>query len=257
MDINAYIPQNLQDKLFKILEGHSFSNKKDGLPFACPCNNDIESILSIPKVKDTLEAVVDKYYGYQLEDITKEGIALTCSNYPRLYNTLEECCKCLDVQIRPKVILTKRIQGFNALSVGNDSNPMILLSMKSAVSLPEGELKFLLGHELGHILQKNMICHTVSGLLLNLKQKSEILGTMIADLIEMPLNEWCRSNEYTADRAGLICCKDMNHVYSLMAKVKRYERKSMAPQLMELYKDHPFIDNRIEKVNEFSIAIQV
>lgn len=251
MSTNVGISQKLQNKLSRILEGYSFSYKKDGLPFAYPCDNGMESILSIPKVKDTLEAVVDKFYGYQLEDIKKEGIALTCSNYPRLYNTLEECCKCLNVQVQPKVILTKRIQGFNALSVGNDSTPMILLSMKSAVCLPDGELKFLLGHELGHILQRNMICHTVSGLLLNLKQKSEILGTMIADLIEMPLKEWCRINEYTADRAGLICCKDMSHVYSLMERVKRYERKSMAPRLMELYKDHPVIDNRIEKMENF------
>jgi len=252
VNINISIPEFLQDKLLKIFEGHSFSNKRDELPFAYPCDNGIESILSISKVKDALEVVVDKYYGYQLEDIKKEGIALTYSNYPRLYNTFEECCKRLNVQVLPNVILTKRMLGLNALSVGNDSNPMILLSMRSAVSLPEGELKFLLGHELGHILQKNMICHTVSGLLLNLKQKSEILGTMIADLIEMPLNEWCRSNEYTADRAGLICCKEINHVYSLMAKVKRYERKSMVPHLMELYKDHPFIDNRMKKINDFA-----
>ena len=247
MDVGILnIPSGLKNKLANVLECGSFFKTKDELPYAYPCNNYIETILSIPKVKETLGAIVDKYYGHQLEGIKKEGIALTCSNYPHLYNTLEECCQCLKVQVRPKVILTKRIQGFNALSVGNDSNPMILLSMKSAVCLSEGELKFLLGHELGHILQKNMICHTVSGLLLNLKQKSEILGTMIADLIEMPLKEWCRSSEYTADRAGLICCKEMEYVYSLMARVKRYERKSMAPQLMELYKDHPFIDKRVE-----------
>lgn len=252
MNINISIPESLQDKLIKILEGHSFSNRRNGLPFACPCDNGIESILSISKVKDALEVIVDKYYGYQLEDFKKEGVALTCGNYPRLYNTFEECCKCLNVQTRPEVILTRRIQGINALSVGNDSQAMILLGMKSVVCLPEGELKFLLGHELGHILQKNMICHTVSGLLLNLKQKSEILGTMIADLIEMPLKEWCRSNEYTADRAGLICCKDVKHVYSLMERVKQYERKSMVPHLMELYKDHPFIDNRMKKINDFA-----
>lgn len=255
MDINVYISRDHQYILSKILERYSFSNKKDELSFAYPSENYMETILSIPKVKSTLESIVNEYYGHQLEDFKKEGVALTCGNYPRLYNTFEECCKRLNVQVLPKVILTKRLQGFNALSVGNDSNPMILLSMRSAVSLPEGELKFLLGHELGHILQKNMICHTVSGLLFNLKKKSEILGTMIADLIEMPLKEWCRNSEYTADRAGLLCCQDMNHVYSLMAKVKRYERKSMAPRLMELYKDHPFIDNRIKKVNEFYLTL--
>lgn len=256
MDVGILnIPSGLKNKLAKVLEGGSFFNAKNEIPFAYPCENYVENVLSIPQVKDVLETVADKYYGHQLEDIKKEGISLTCSNYPRLYSTLEECCKCLNVKVQPEVILTKRIQGFNALSVGNDSNPMILLSMKSAVCLPEGELKFLLGHELGHILQKNMICHTVSGLLLNLKQKSEILGTMIADLIEMPLKEWCRCNEYTADRAGLLCCKDMSHVYSLMERVKRYERKSMAPKLMELYKDHPFIDNRMNMLIKYELEV--
>lgn len=242
----------LQNKLTDVLEGNSFFKTKDELPFAYPCQNYMELILSIPGVKNTLESIVDDYYGHQIENIKKVGVPVTSTAYPCLYNTIKECCKCLDVGQQPEVILTRRIQGINALSVGSDSNPMILLSMKSAICLPVGELKFLIGHELGHILQKNMICHTVSGLLLNLKQKSEILGTMIADLIEMPLKEWCRCSEYTADRAGLMCCKDMEYVYSLMAKVKRYERQSMAPQLMELYKDHPFIDKRLEKLKAYS-----
>lgn len=238
--------ETFQDKLTNFLEGNSFFKIKNELPFAYPCESYLETILSIPRVKSTLESIVNDYYGHQIENIKKEGVPVTSTAYPRLYNTIKECCKCLDVYQQPEVILTRRIQGINALSVGSDSKPMILLSLKSAICLPEGELKFLIGHELGHILQKNMICHTVSGLLFNLKQKSEILGTMIADLIEIPLKEWCRSSEYTADRAGLICCKDMEYVYSLMAKVKRYEHQSMAPQLMELYKDHPFINKRME-----------
>lgn len=247
MDIGILnIPSDLKNKLSNVLEGGSFLKTRKEIPFAYPCENYMEAILSIPRVKSTLESIVNEYYGHQIEDIYKESVPVTSTTYPRLCNTIKECCISLNIEQQPKVILIQRIQGINALSIGNDAEPMILLSMKSAICLPEGELKFLIGHELGHILQKNMICHTVSGLLLNLKQKSEILGTMIADLIEMPLKEWCRCSEYTADRAGLICCKDMEYVYSLMAKVKRYERQSMAPQLMELYKDHPFIDKRVE-----------
>lgn len=238
-----------------MLEGYSFFKTENKLPFAYPCDNYIETILSIPRVKRTLESIVNKFYGHQIESIKKEGVPVTSITYPRLCNTIKECCNSLNIEQLPKVILTQRIQGINALSVGNDTEPMILLSMKSAISLPEGELKFLIGHELGHILQKNLICHTVSGLLFNLKQKSEILGTMIADLIEMPLKEWCRCNEYTADRAGLICCKDMSHVYSLMERVKRYERKSMAPRLMVLYKDHPFIDNRLKMLIKYELEM--
>lgn len=252
LSTNSNILQTLHRDLVDVLEGNSFFKAKNELSFAYPCENYLEAILSIPRVKSTLESIVKEFYGHQIESIKKEGALVASTTYPRLYNTIKECCECLNISLQPKVILTKRIQGINALSVGSDSNPIILLSMKSAICLPVGELKFLIGHELGHILQKNMICHTVSGLLLNLKQKSEILGTMIADLIEMPLKEWCRSSEYTADRAGLICCKEMEYVYSLMAKVKRYERQSMAPQLMELYKDHPFIDKRLEKLKAYS-----
>lgn len=254
MDIGILnIPSDLKNKLANVLEGNSFFKTENKLPFAYPCDNYIETILSIPRVKSTLESIVNKFYGHQIESIKKEGVPVTSITYPRLCNIIKECCISLNIEQQPKVILTQRIQGINALSVGNDTEPMILLSMKSAISLLEGELKFLIGHELGHILQKNMICHTVSGLLHNLKQKSEILGTMIADLVEMPLKEWCRCNEYTADRAGLICCKDMEYVYSLMAKVKQYERKSMAPQLMELYKDHPFIDKRVEMLKSWGL----
>lgn len=253
MDIGKQnITSDLKNKLASVLEGSSFFMTRNEIPFAYPCENYVETILSIPRVKSTLELIVNGFYGHQIENIKKEIVLVTSIAYPRLFNTIEECCNSLNVELQPKVILTKRIRGINALSVGNDIEPMILLSMKSAICLPEGELKFLIGHELGHILQKNMICHTVSGLLLNLKQKSEILGTMIADLIEMPLKEWCRCNEYTADRAGLICCKDMQHVYSLMAKVKLYEQKSRAPQLMELYKDHPFIDKRVKMLESWS-----
>lgn len=241
----------LQNEQTNASEGNSLFKTKNELPFAYPCENYMETILSIPRVKSMLESIVNDYYGHQIESIKKEGVPVTSTAYPHLYNTIKECYGRLNVWKQPEVVLTKQIRGINALSVGNDLKPMILLSMKSAICLPEGELKFLIGHELGHILQENMICHTVSGLLINLKKKSEILGTMIADLIEMPLKEWCRCNEYTADRAGLICCKDMQHVYSLMAKVRQYERKSMAPQLMELYKVHPFIDKRVEMLEHW------
>lgn len=256
MDIGILnIPSGLKNKLSNVLEGGSFLKIRKEIPFAYPCANYMETILSIPRVKSTLESIVNEYYGHQIENIKKEGVLVTSTTYPHLYNTIKECCNCLNIAQQPEIILTKRLQGINALSVGTDTKPMILLSMKSAICLPEGELKFLIGHELGHIIQKNMICHTVSGLLLNLKQKSEILGTMIADLIEMPLKEWCRCNEYTADRAGLLCCKDMSHVYSLMERVKRYERKSMAPRLMELYKDHPFIDNRLKMLTKYELEV--
>ena len=76
----------------------------------------------------------------------------------------------------------------------------------------------MIGHELGHILQKNLICHTIKGLLDNLNSKSEILGPIVSDLIEVPLNQWYRCSEYTADRAGLMCTRNIKFIESNFSK---------------------------------------
>lgn len=75
----------------------------------------------------------------------------------------------------PEVYITNQLKGINALSVGTDSAPIIPISRKTVISLSDGELKFMIGHELGYILQKNLMCHTIKGLFDNLNSKSEIL----------------------------------------------------------------------------------
>lgn len=172
------------------------------------------------------------------------------ANYPRLYDILRSCYETLKVEVVPEVYITNQLKGINALSVGTDAAPIILISRKAVISLSDGELKFMIGHELGHILQGNMVWHMASGLLHIMKDKALFVGPMIADLIESPLKEWCRTSEFAADQMGLRCCRDITHVYSLMAKVKHGERKSMAPELAELYRGHPFIDSRIEMLEK-------
>lgn len=87
----------------------------------------------------------------------------------------------------PEVYVTNQLKGINALSVGTDDAPIILISRKAMISLSDGELKFMIGHELGHIFQKNLMCHTIKGLLDKLNSKSEILGPIVSDLIDVSL----------------------------------------------------------------------
>ncbi len=230
----------------------SFKAEEDTLPYAYPCDNYIKKILSNQIVRSKLQKTVDKYYKSQIDDIITNGSEVTSITYPSLFEIFEYCCSKLQVSSHPKLYITNRLRGINALSVGSDETPIILLSYKCSMCLSEGELKFIIGHELGHILQKNLMCHTAKGLMDNLHKKSDVLGTIVADIIEVPLNQWCQSSEYTADRAGLICCEDLSCLDML---IKRFSNKSRLTKIEQDYFDlnmsHTNFDARSSKLKEF------
>ena len=216
-----------------------------------PQNNYITKILSMPLVTNGLQDLIDKYYSIQIKEIKATAQTVNCITFPRVNEIKQICINQLQIKERPKILITKELRDINALALHIDKQPYILLSPKACISLSDGELKFLLGHELGHIMQGNMVCHLANGLLQNLQDKRTVLGVWLADLIEIPLKDWCRDNEYKADITGLMCCQDIEHVYSLMAKVAKTEQNSIAPSLMEIYKDHPMLANRLKRLEQY------
>ena len=211
----------------------------------------LPSLLSTSVVQRGLQKLVDKHYSHHLEEIKKTAQKVNFISFPRLNEIHRECVAQLKITEKTNLLITNHIKGINALALQIDKQPHILLSPKAAICLSDGELKFLLGHELGHIMQGNLVCHVANGLLQNVQKKADVLGVMLADMIEVPLKDWCRENEYRADIAGLKCCQDIEHVYALMAKVAKSEQQSMAPSLMEIYKDHPMIANRLKRVEKY------
>lgn len=163
----------------------------------------------------------------------------------------------MNVEEIPEVYITHHLKGINALSVGTDSAPIILISRKAVISLPDGEMKFMIGHELGHILQKNLMCHTIKGFLDNLYNKSEILGPIVSDLIDIPLNQWYRCAEYTADRAGLMCARSIFHIKSLFTRIcnTNIKETNQIARYFELSNIHPMYNSRLNQLEQF-ISLQ-
>lgn len=235
-----------------------FSQKKEALPpYAYLCNNYMNSILLNGLVRKTLQLFVDKYCKEQIRNIKYTGQLVSQANYPHFYDILQSCYTALNVKEIPEVYITNQLKGINALSVGTDSSPIILISRKAVIILSDGELKFMIGHELGHILQKNLMCHTIKGLLDNLSNKSEILGPIVSDLIDVPLNQWYRCAEYTADRAGLICAENISNIKSLFRKLGNTNIKetNQIARYFELSNIHPTYNNRLNQLEQF-ISLQ-
>lgn len=235
-----------------------FESKDDVLPYAYPCENYIKTILSNKLVRKVLQGTIDRFYSHQIEDIQATGQEVTSDSYPELYSIVNDCYERLNMVDKPLVMISPQLKGINALTVGTDKKPIILLSRKAVMQLCDGELKFLIGHECGHVLQQNLVCHTVKGLLDNLKNTSEIVGGMVDDTINMPLNQWHRCSEITADRTGLICCKDFDYAKQIFSGIGSHfgefsydTTKDSLQGLLELNCVHPMLKKRLLALEKF------
>lgn len=214
-------------------------------------NNYIGTFVENPITKQCLRAVADHYYADQLDDILGRATELTEYTYPTLHQIYIECCDQLGLYHHPRAYVTSSLQGINALSLEVKGMKVVLISIISAMRLTPQEQAFLIGHELGHHQQGNLVCHTVNGLIENFSSKSEIFGPIVSDAIEVPLKRWCRCSEFNADRAGYLCCKDINSTKSLFLKAGMIEKPSTYLHYKEIGDDHPMLITRYNKILEY------
>ena len=219
--------------------------------YTYPCDNIATSILENSYAQSVLQGIAKKFYGNQICEIIKTGSKLSRTNYPRLYNNYISCCSALEMSENPEVYITSRLHDINALSVETEK-PIIMISLKAVACLNDKEMRFLLGHELGHVSCGHLAVHVLQGILQDINQRSELLGAFLARIIENPLNQWYRASELTADRAGLICCKNVDSVVSLFKRLGLYTPKY---SVMELWVDHPFVQTRIQEIENYSKTI--
>lgn len=219
-------------------------------------NDDYLSVvLNNTVTRKCLKAIADKYYATQVEDIIKLSTELTQQSYPYVFNVFKHCILSLKIKEVPSVFITDKLKGINALSIEIQGKQIILLGRKTTMLLTESELTFLLGHELGHHQQGNLVCHTVNGLMNNLVKASDIFGPMILDAVEMPLKRWCKQSEFNADRAGYLCCKNIIAVKSLFVKLGMIEIPNSFHHYKETSDDHPMFITRYNQLLKYKKSI--
>lgn len=213
-------------------------------------DNYMGDLLDNPLTKSILRRIADSYYGKQLDALIDEATALSPDTYPSLFNVFEQCCETLGIVNPPEVYVTGKMRGINALSLEVDGDQLILLGTQ-VVCLSPDEQAFLLGHELGHHQQGNLVCHTVNGLMGNLNNASEIFGPLLLDTIEVPLKRWCRCSEFNADRAGYLCCQNPDAILHLFQRLGMRRSVTAYAQYQELASSHPLLPTRWTTLSEY------
>jgi Zn-dependent protease with chaperone function len=128
--------------------------------------------------------------------------------FPALHFLLRDACRVLDAAETPEMFV-RADPTLNAMTIGLDK-PIIVLNSALVDLLEEDELRFVIGHELGHALSGHAVYRTLLERLINMTGvlNSVPLGGLGVRAIIAALYEWSRKSELSADRAGLLATQD-------------------------------------------------
>jgi len=155
----------------------------------------------------------------------------------------------------------------NAATFGTNEESVIMIHSALVDHFSDQELLSVIGHECGHIHNNHVIYLTA---LHYLRMMAGALISYALGPAEMALMSWLRRAEITCDRAGLLCCKDLDastraltklalgssKLYdqlNLEAFVEQYEEmKEGIGRYAEVRASHPFLPKRVIALRYFA-----
>ena len=161
-----------------------------------------------------------------------DAVLIGPTQRPQLYAMYKEVLEALDWpetgQPEPQLYVTQTpIANAGAVGFGN---PFIVISSGTLELLEPEEQRFVLAHEVGHIITGHTTYRTIAVIVLFFGMSALPLLASIALLpFQLALLEWYRKSELSADRAGLLGTQDTRT--SLMTFLKLAGGRSLGDEI--------------------------
>lgn len=202
-------------------------------------------------------------------DLLGSAVKVGPTQFPRIHAITARCAKTLGIPA-PQVYIIPRMDSFNAATFGTDDDAFIMVHALLAEQFSDEELTFVIGHECGHIQNNHVVYLTT---LYRIEQILKLSAGLLAPLlapVQLALQSWARAAEITCDRAGLLCCKDLDVAVRSFARLaigssRLFEEMNLDAYLDqlregregigrvgELTKTHPYATKRIEALRLFA-----
>lgn len=157
-------------------------------------------------VKKALERFEQRASGYGFRhrrSLLAEAIRLNRRMAPQVAEALADCRELLGVTAPIEVFLEPK-PTYSAFVSKGRTGPIVLgLSSRLLEEFSPAELRFVIGHELGHALYDHFgIPMPVTATI------EDVGGTLVSRPVQLKLFVWCRAAEVSADRAGVLCAGD-------------------------------------------------
>jgi Zn-dependent protease with chaperone function len=216
------------------------------------------TILKIMAISAIIIIVVALFYiRIRQGQLLGNSALVTNSNFQRANYRVSLACSRLG--LNPPRIHVLQDPYLNAFAMGFSKPFSVILHSAVLDSMDDGELSFIIGHELGHIKSGHTTWLSIIS----------PLGTTIPGF-RLIFGVWQRKAEYTSDRAGLIVCQDLDTAIRAILKVSLGPsapehvnlseflkqsgviHSSQMARIGELLGTHPYITNRIKALIAFS-----
>ena len=186
------------------------------------------------------------------------------NQFPRVHKLVLECASTLGVT--PPTLYITNSPVMNAMTVGTNDDSFIVVHSALIDYFTDAELLSVIGHETGHIHNNHVVYLTA---LYYLRNMASIFLKWMVLPADLALSGWMRRAEITCDRAGLLCCKDVDVARRALAKLalgstklheefdieafaEQYEEgKAGAGRYAELTASHPWISKRLKALKAF------
>jgi Zn-dependent protease with chaperone function len=131
------------------------------------------------------------------------------SQFPQLYQAMRDGAYVLDLPTIPELFITQDPL-VNAMTLGSDK-PFIVVTTGMVDLFDAEEMRFAIGHELGHVLSGHAVYRTMLYHLIRLAARVAWMPIGYLGLrgIIWGLEEWYRKSELSCDRAGLLAGQDI------------------------------------------------
>jgi Zn-dependent protease with chaperone function len=151
--------------------------------------------------------------------------------FPHLYQMLLDGAYVLDLPKVPELFIMQD-PTVNAMALGTDK-PFIVITTGLIDLMDEEETRFVIGHELGHVLSGHSVYRTMLYHLVALAARLALVPIAWIGLkaVIWGLEEWYRKSELSCDRAGLLAGQDVSAARRALMKM------AGGPQLAELSAD--------------------
>lgn len=218
-----------------------------------------------------------------IDDVTNKqldisGVEITRDQFPErkgLYGIIEDCASILHLEKVPRVFVVND-PTLNAYTT-NFVDPVIVINSGLMNNFETNdELRFIIGHEMGHIACKHVKWNMVVRVLIGaLGTDDGGPGTIISRASVIPMLKWYREAEMSADRAALLCVQDQETCEQALARlslglprrlVGRIDIDAFLAQggdreisafaetyvsLQQIVRSHPFPCTRIQELRKY------
>jgi hypothetical protein len=216
----------------------------------------LASLQKMPGVSPLLKKINE--YGIdrllRLQSLGSE-IRITPRNFPQLHQPLVETCQILDIATLPELYLLRGTSFIKTYVVGVEK-PLIGINIAAMEWLDVNELIYVLGHEVAHIKSQHMIYHQMAIVMPSLKtflsNTTLGLGGLVASGLELALSNWLMMATFTADRAGLLACQDIDVATTALLKLAGLPHEYLTTTVIEdfLAQSREFASNSLDSLDQ-------